>query len=54
MPMRTIVYLSLIIASMAVFVSGILFNVIWLIVLGGVASIIVFLYFYLKLRKGKV
>jgi cell division protein FtsL len=49
--MRMIVYLSVIIASMVVFVSGILFNEIWFIVLGGVVSIIVFLYFYLKLRK---
>jgi hypothetical protein len=49
-----IVYLSVIIASMVVFVSGILFNEIWFIVLGGVVSIIVFLYLYLKLRKVKV
>jgi len=52
--MRIAVYLTIIIVSMAVFVAGILFNGIWFIVLGGVVSIIVFLYFYLKLRKVKV
>lgn len=51
--MRIAVYLSIIIVSMAAFVAGIFFNNILLIVLGGVVSMMVFLYFYLKLRKEK-
>jgi len=51
--MRIAVYLSIIIVSMAAFVAGIFFNNILLIVLGGVISMMVFLYFYLKLRKEK-
>jgi L-lactate permease len=51
--MRIAVYLFIIIVSMAAFVVGIFFNNILLIVLGGVVSMMVFLYFYLKLRKEK-
>jgi L-lactate permease len=51
--MRIAVYLFIIIASMAAFVAGIFFNNILLIVLGGFISMMVFLYFYLKLRKEK-
>jgi hypothetical protein len=51
--MRMIIYISIIIASIAAFVTGIMFNSILLIVPGGVVSIIVFLYFLLKLRKEK-
>lgn len=51
--MRIVVYLSVIIVSMAAFVGGIFFNNILLIVLGGFISMMVFLYFYLKLRKEK-
>lgn len=51
--MRIAVYLFIIIVSIATFVAGIFLNNILLIVLGGGISMMVFLYFYLKLRKDK-
>ncbi len=48
-----IVYISIIIVSIAAFVTGIMLNSIWLIVSGGLVSVMVFLYFILKLRKEK-
>jgi hypothetical protein len=51
MIMRMIFYISIIVVSIAAFITGIMFNSIWLIVSGGIVSMIIVLYFLLKLRK---